>query len=133
MHRFFALILSMLIVFGSASVQANDASQLKTTSMLTGYWEEYSPSSNIVLFTADGTVKIMLKKNEIGDLRTLDGKWKMVSDDTINMTLSAHGQTFFSADTKIIFRNNEMILIDKNGDQTKHRKHSGKLPPQYVW
>lgn len=132
MQRWLALFLSFFVLL-AAALPATAAEPQNAATLLPGYWEEYSPSSNLVLFTADGTVKILLKKDEIGDLRTLDGKWKMLNADTINLEFSLLDRPFLSTNAKVSFRAGEMILTDKQGQETKHRRHTGKIPQQYVW
>lgn len=99
---------------------------------LVGVWREYYPSSNVVQFYKDGTTKLYLKKGEIRDLRSLDGKWA-VSDAGMLAITYAVGEKSLTLEARVSFENEEMILTEKNGDQTKHRKHVGPIPQIYVW
>lgn len=99
---------------------------------LAGWWEEYSPSSNIIQFLPDGTVRLYLKKGEIGNLRSLDGTWKLGDDKaTVRMVFSVAGKSLDRSAT-LSFEGAEMVLTD-GGTQTRHRRHSGKLPAVYSW
>ena len=99
---------------------------------LVGVWREYYPSSNVVQFSKDGSTKLYLKKGEIRDLRSLDGKW-VISDTGMLAITYTVGDKTLTLEAKISYENEEMILTEKNGDQTKHRKHVGPIPKEYVW
>lgn len=100
---------------------------------LAGWWEEYSPSSNIVQFRPDGTVKVYLKKDEIGTLRTLDGTWKLDSDQTtIEMVFTVRERTL-TRRAQISFEGPEMVITENGSKKTRHRRHSGQLPAAYNW
>lgn len=105
-----------------------------TATALQGWWEEYSPSSNIVQFLPDGTVKLYLKKGEIDELRSLDGTWKMESDGkTIEMLFTVRGRTL-TRRAEISFDGAEMVINEKKAARpTRHRRHSGQLPEAYLW
>ncbi|GAB1264054.1 hypothetical protein [Aurantivibrio infirmus] len=129
MRRAILFLFTLLIVW---QVTTAEEVQVVESEGLVGWWEEYSPSSNIIRFSPDGIVKLMLKKGEIGNLRSLDGTWEMSDDGAIQMVFSANGKTL-SRNGTIIFVNDEMILIDENGSKTKHRRTTDVLPEQYVW
>lgn len=113
-----------------AAAQTRNAAE--PAAALTGWWEEYSPSSNIVQFLSDGTVRLYLKKGEIGNLRSLDGTWKLGADDaSIQMVFSVSGKTL-DRSAKLSFEGAEMVLTE-DGTQTRHRRHSGKLPAIFAW
>lgn len=116
-----------------AAPQASTAPAQAQAQALAGWWEEYSPSSNIVYFGADGTVKLHLKKGEIGNLRTLDGTWTVADDGkSVRMIFTVNGQTL-DRRAALAFPGKEMVLTDPDGTLTRHRRHSGKLPDKYVW
>lgn len=113
-----------------AAAQVRNAAE--PAAALSGWWEEYSPSSNIIQFQPDGTVRLYLKKGEIGNLRSLDGSWKLGGDKTtIQMVFSVAGKTL-DRSAKLSFEGAEMVLTE-DGTQTRHRRHSGKLPATYIW
>src|SRR5690349_12216681 len=60
---------------------------------LVGVWREYSPSSNVVKFDQDGTTTLYLKKGEIGNLRTLDGKWSVDDAGMLSIVYAVAGKT----------------------------------------
>jgi len=99
---------------------------------LVGVWREYYPSSNVVQFYKDGTTKLYLKKGEIRDLRSLDGKWAISDAGMLSITYAV-GEKTLTLEAKLSYEGEEMILTEKNGDQTKHRKHVGPIPQIYVW
>ena len=99
---------------------------------LVGIWHEYSPSDNLVSFSADKRVVMYLRKGEIGDLRQLDGKWTLASDGDLTVTFEALGRTVTQT-TKLSFSGDEMILTDDKGQETKHRRQSGPMPEWTQW
>ena len=99
---------------------------------LVGVWREYHPSSNVVQFLRDGTTRLYLRKGEIRDLRSLDGKW-VISDSGMLAITYAVGDKSLTLEARLTYEGEEMILTEKNGDQTKHRKHVGPIPEIYVW
>lgn len=99
---------------------------------LVGVWREYSPSSNIVQFFADGTTKLYLKKGEIPDLRSLDGKWSVSDSGMLSITYTLREKSL-TLEAMVSYVGEEMILTEKSGEQTKHRKHVGPIPDLYVW
>jgi len=123
-------LLLLLFAFGFAPLSIGAEAGLGDR--LVGVWREYYPSSNVVQFSKDGTTKLYLKKGEIRDLRSLDGKWA-VSDSGMLAITYAVGDKTLTLEARISFDNEEMILTEKNGDQTKHRKHVGPIPQIYVW
>lgn len=115
-------------------VQASFAEEAKTeqAAKLVGWWEEYYPSSNLVYFSQDGTVKLMLRKGEIGDLHALEGTWEILDNQTIKMSFSANGNTLVR-DAKLSVTDDSMTLTEANGSKTKHHRHSGEMPKEYIW
>lgn len=99
---------------------------------LVGVWHEYSPSDNLVSFSADGRVIMYLRKGEIGDLHELDGKWMLASNGDLTVTFEALGRTVTQT-TKLSFTGEEMILTDDKGQETKHRRQSGPMPEWTKW
>jgi len=99
---------------------------------LVGIWHEYSPSDNLVSFSADGRVVMYLRKGEIGDLRQLDGKWNLAKDGNLTVTFEALGRSVTQI-TKLAFEGEELILTDDKGQETKHRRQSGPMPEWTQW
>jgi hypothetical protein len=120
----------LLFTFGFAPLSIGAEAGLGDR--LVGVWREYHPSTNVVQFFRDGTTKLYLKKGEIRDLRSLDGKW-VISDFGMLAITYAVGDKTLTLEARVSFDNEEMILTEKNGDQTKHRKHVGPIPQVYVW
>lgn len=127
--KLFRIPVFLIALFIAAAPAAADDNRLSRE--LVGLWMEYSPSSNLVSFDADRKVKIFLKKDEIGDLRALTGTWA-VKDGIMTATFVADGQPISNAG-KLTFENGEMLLTVKNGIVTRHRRHTGPIPSQYVW
>ncbi len=123
-------LLLLLFTFGFAPLSIGAEAGLGDR--LVGVWREYHPSSNVVQFYKDGTTKLYLKKGEIRDLRSLDGKW-VISDSGMLAITYAVGDKSLTLEARVTFDNEEMILTEKTGDQTKHRKHVGPIPSVYVW
>lgn len=117
--------------------QAQDTAARATpqdaTTALAGWWEEYSPSSNIVQFLPDGTVKVYLKKDEIGTLRALDGTWKLESDQTTIEMVFTVRERKLTRRAQISFEGPEMVITENGSKKTRHRRHSGQLPAAYNW
>ena len=118
------------LLFGHAAFA--EETKAEQAAKLVGWWEEYYPSSNIVHFAEDSTVRLMLRKGEIGDLHELVGTWKILDNQVIQMSFSANGNTLVR-DAKLTVSDDSMTLTDESGGKTKHRRHSGKLPEEYVW
>lgn len=123
-------LLLLLFTLGFAPFAAGADSGLGDR--LVGVWREYSPSTNIVQFFADGTTKLYLRKGEIRDLRSLDGKWTVSDAGVLSITYSL-GEKSLTLEARLTYEGEEMILTEKSGDQTKHRKHVGPIPEIYVW
>jgi len=121
----FVLIALVCFVAAHTRAVADDAEKL------VGVWHEYSPSDNLVSFSADGRVVMYLRKGEIGDLHQLDGKWTLTSGD-LTVTFEALGRTVTQT-TKLSFEGDEMILTDDKGQETKHRRQTGELPGWTKW
>ena len=127
--KFLRIPVLLIAFFIAAAPAAADDNRL--SQQLVGLWMEYSPSSNLVSFDADRKVKIFLKKDEIGDLRALTGTWA-VKDGIMTATFVSNGQPISNAG-KVTFENGEMLLTDNSGVVTRHRRHTGPIPSQYVW
>jgi len=98
---------------------------------LVGVWMEYSPSSNLVSFAADGKVKLYLKKGEIGDMRAMLGTWT-IKNGVMTATFIMNDVPISNAG-RVSFENGEMLLTGSNGVVTRHRRHHGPTPAIYVW
>jgi hypothetical protein len=123
-------LLLLLFAFGFAPFAVGAETGLGDR--LVGVWREYSPSSNIVQFFADGTTKLYLKKGEIPDLRSLDGKWSVSDSGMLSITYTLREKSL-TLEAMVSYVGEEMILTEKSGEQTKHRKHVGPIPEIYVW
>ena len=96
---------------------------------LVGFWLEYGGShENLARFTADGGVSMYLRQGEIGDLRTLDGKWTLTRDGTITMTFRRDDGTSVAQSAKLGFVGDDMTLTEEDGTVTRHHRHTGPLP-----
>jgi uncharacterized protein (TIGR03066 family) len=122
----FLLIALLCLVAAHTSAIADDAQKL------VGLWHEYSPSDNLVNFTADGRVVMYLRKGEIGDLRTLEGNWTLPGNGMLTVKFTAQGQSVEQSN-KLSFEDDEMILTDDKGERTRHRRYSGALPAWTQW
>lgn len=99
---------------------------------LVGVWREYSPSSNVVKFDQDGTTTLYLKKGEIGDLRTLVGKWSVDDDGMLSIVYTV-GEKSMTMQARLSYEGEEMVLTEASGERTQHRRHTGPIPEIYVW
>jgi hypothetical protein len=122
----------LLILSGLACAPVAIGADSALGDRLVGVWREYSPSSNIVRFEKDGSTKLYLKKGEIGDLRTLDGKWKVSDAGMLAITYTV-GEKSMTLEARLSYQGEEMILTEASGEQTKHRRHTGPIPEVYVW
>jgi uncharacterized protein (TIGR03066 family) len=122
----FLFIAFVCLVAAQMPASADDAGKL------VGTWHEYSPSDNLVRFTADGHVTMYLRKGEIGNLHTLEGNWKLVDNAMLNVKFTAMGRSVEQSN-KLSFAGDEMILTDEKGARTKHRRHNGALPARTQW
>jgi hypothetical protein len=122
----------LFLLSGLAFAPLAAAADVSLGDRLVGVWREYSPSSNIVRFEKDGTTTLYLKKGEIGNLRTLDGKWT-VSDTGMLSIVYTVGEKSMTLQARLSYEGEEMILTEASGEQTKHRRHTGPIPEIYVW
>ncbi len=122
----FVLIAFLCLMAAPTRAAADDAAKL------VGLWHEYSPSDNLVKFDADGHVMMYLRKGEIADLRTLEGNWTLASDGMLTVTFTALGRTIAQTN-KLSFADDEMIITDDKGQETKHRRYTGDLPAWTKW
>jgi len=122
----FLFIALFCLVAAQTRAAADDAAKL------VGTWHEYSPSDNLVKFTADGHITMYLRKGEIGTLHTLEGQWQLTGNGMLNVKFTAMGRTVEQTN-KLSFAGDEMILTDEKGEQTKHRRQNGALPAWTQW
>jgi len=122
----FLFIALFCLVAAQTRAAADDAQKL------VGLWHEYAPSDNLVNFAADGHITMYLRKGEIGDLRTLEGSWKLAGDGMLSVIFTAMGRSVEQTN-RVSFAGEEMILTDDKGEQTKHRRHTGALPAWTQW
>lgn len=99
---------------------------------LVGVWREYTPSSNVVRFEKDGNTTLYLKKGEIGNLRTLDGKWTVDDGGMLSIVYTV-GERSMTLQARLSYEGEEMILTEASGAQTRHRRHVGPIPEIYNW
>ena len=99
---------------------------------LVGLWRQHVGNENVVKFGADRTVSVYLRKGEIADLHTLDGKWTLDASGAVEMTFSVRGRSF-TQKGQLSFVGDEMILTDEKGEQTRHVRHTGPLPDWTRW
>jgi hypothetical protein len=122
----YLIVLITLLAGMQQAALAQDARQTR----LVGLWDEISPSSNLVLFGGDGSIKLYLKKGEVRDLRALNGKWTLLENGTLNIVFTEKDKSFgWSPILK--FEGEEMILIDDKGEKTRHRRHLGPIPERF--
>jgi hypothetical protein len=122
------LLVLLSLVFGPLAIAA-DAS---LGERLVGVWREYSPSSNVVQFDKEGNTRLYLKKGEIGNLHTLDGKWTVSDTGMLSITYTV-GEKSMTLEARLSYEGEEMILTEASGEQTRHRRHTGPIPEIYVW
>jgi uncharacterized protein (TIGR03066 family) len=126
----FALMFSLRL-----TANADDALQKR----IVGTWLEkrfetkskaVKESDNLVTFSADGGLKLHLKKGEKGDQKSLDGTWKMEGDGKLKMELLVDGEKNEQSMT-VSFEGEEMVFTDSDGRRTWHSRHEGPLPERY--
>jgi hypothetical protein len=124
------LVFLSLIALTATAAQAQNTLGTK----LVGLWQEYSPTDNLVSFLKDGTWKLFLTQGEIGNLKSLDGRWSVSEQDgTLVMIVVLGGKEKPMPPLRLSFEGAEMILTDGAGKQTRHRKHQGPIPARYQW
>ncbi len=127
----FTLLFSFMLLAPAAHGEetAQDADQ-----RLVGIWQEFEPSSNVIQFLSDHTVRLYLTKEEGGDMNIhwIGGTWKILPDSSLSMNMSANGRSLQRVVT-LQFRKDEMVLIDDSQTETKHRRLSGEIPAKYRW
>ena len=121
------LALSFCLGFAASDVPAQNILDKRVV----GTWHEYTPTDNLIAFAKDGSWKLYLKKGEVGELRTLGGKWWVEEGMLIVVIIkdSQHQRT----SALLSFEDGEMVLTDAAGVKTRHRRHKGPIPRQYRW
>jgi len=121
-----SFILALALLWQAFPAHAGDREQL------IGMWVETHPRDHIVHFAEDGSWKLHLKKNELADYHSLEGTWTISPDGKLRVTLHLNGKTqIFS--TRMKFNGEELLLVDDNGTETRHRRHQGALPERFQW
>ena len=118
----------------AADAASGEAGVASARAQLIGRWEEYSPSRNFVDFLDDGRVVLHLKQGEIGTLKTLDGVWKIETENALRVDFTVNGQTF-GRTAGLRFEAGEMLLLEPApaDSVTRHRRYEGELPDDYRW
>ena len=126
--------LALAFCLGFAAASAAVAQDRGLAARLVGTWREYSPTDNLVSFSKAGEWRLYLRKGEIQNLKSLDGRWS-VSDPagTLAIVLMLGGKEKPMPPAKLSFEGEEMILTDEAGKQTRHRRHRGPLPAEFSW
>lgn len=120
-------VLIVVLALMSAMVQASENAQ-----RLAGMWEEFSPSHNFVRFGKDGSWELYLRKGEIGELHSLKGNWELSDDMVLSITFGV-GDFSRTLKARVEFRNDEMVVIDGKGTETRHHRYEKELPAAYRW
>ena len=121
-----ALALAFCLGFAAAGALAQNLDK-----RVVGTWHEYTPTDNLIAFAKDGTWKLYLKKGEVGELRTLGGKWWVEEGMLVVVIIKDNQHQRTSA--LLSFEDGEMVLTDAAGVKTRHRRHKGPIPRQYRW
>lgn len=126
---FFA-ICTFLGLFQAPAVQA--ATTGTPTEQLVGTWAETGGKDSLVTINKDGSFKLYLKKGEIEDKHYLEGTWKLNPDGKFVVSLNIGDKPDeFSAQLK--FEGDEMVLVDDEGKETRHKRHDGPIPERFNW
>ena len=130
--RFLLILVLSTLGFAPAAFSAEPLTS--TEQKLVGTWEEYEPSSNVVRYYSDRTIRLYLTEEEGSDTGThyIEGSWSISPDSTLTMNLSANGRSLTQT-VKVVFKNDEMWLVDEEKGETKHRRLAGDIPEKYRW
>ena len=130
-----ALLLSFALSFPfQPAVQAEESLEKQ----LVGTWREVrfetkskrvKESDNMVTFASDGTLKLHFKKTETAAPR-ITGKWKLDAAGAMEMELVVNEKSETQT-MQLSFEGDEMILTDREGRRTWHKRHEGPLPEHY--
>jgi hypothetical protein len=95
---------------------------------LIGIWLDYR-SDNLVYFGKDGAWKLYLKKGEMG--RSISGSWVLAPNRTLTVRwINMQGQRIALA-WQLSFDGQEMVLTNKDGKRTRHRRIKGSIPERF--
>jgi hypothetical protein len=121
-----ALALAFGFAFAAPALAQGDLQK-----RVVGTWHEYTPTDNLITFARDGSWKLYLKKGEVGELRTLGGKWWVEEGMLIVVIIKDNQHQRTSA--RLSFEGEELVLTDAAGVETRHRRHQGPIPKPYRW
>ena len=122
----YLLIFAVALVSPAFQVYAGDREQF------IGMWQETHPRDHIVVFAEDGSWKLHLKKGELSDLHSLGGTWRFLPDGRVQVSLTLNGNTK-AFTSRLKFDGEEMVLVDPDGTETRHRRHKGPIPERFQW
>jgi len=130
-------LLLFLVLSGAGFAPAAMSAEPLTASeqQLVGIWEEYSPSSNVVQFYPDRSMRIYLTQEEGAQMKLhwIEANWSVSPESMLTLNFSANGKSF-SQSVKLVFEDKEMWLVDKEKNSTtKHHRITGEIPGKYRW
>jgi len=135
MKNIFKLLIAVLVLSFTACSTAPNAGSLKPNEkQMLGLWEEYSPGSNCVEFSADHTMKIYLTEEEgrqTAGSHYIEATWGMDEKNVLTLMI-AMGEKSFNQSVPVVFEKGEMWMKEKGGGTTKHR-HVTEVPARFKW
>ncbi len=130
----FALALSL--IFLAPAAQAGDELSA-TEKRLVGIWQEYEPTSNVVQFFPDRTMRIYLTKEEREQMKVdfIPATWMVSPESVLTLTFTAKSGKSFSQSITLEYKGEEMWLVNENKPTTKHHRlnSAGDIPNIYKW
>lgn len=130
----FVLAMS-LIGFAPAAMGADELNSVEKR--LIGIWQEYEPTSNVVQFFPDHTMRIYLTKEERAkmNINVIEANWTVSPKSVLTLNFTAKNGKTFSQSINLEYKGEEMWLVDEGKPTTKHHrlKGEGDIPATYKW
>lgn len=133
--RILVVMAFCLIGFAPAAMGADSLSS--TEQRLVGIWQEYEPTSNVVQFFDNHTMRIYLTKEERAQMKInfIEANWTISDKGVLTLNFTSKTGKSFSQSINLEYKGEEMWLVDEGKSATKHHrlKAESDIPATYKW
>ncbi len=101
---------------------------------MVGMWQAQAPSTNVVQFFPDHTLRVYLTKKQGGPTKQhwYNGTWTITPQARLLVDMTVNGEVMHK-EARVVFEGENMSLVDDRMYETRHRRLDGKLPNEYNW